>query len=270
MMKRTPTIRSRATEGVTLIEILIATVVLAFAMIPVFGLMTTGLIRTDVNVGMTNAVEIATGLMNHILSEETAFDSLPFSEDGSAYPPPRADLTAFTGNVAGNAALDRFFLAPGWSVNATSGSRDLTVNGITYHVWVWIRAYTQPDQLRFGYFENPALDFRLAGPTRFDRQKTLTNGDYGDGFAPWSAQNIDPDVANVFPSNPASRVVSNPWGRVEVTQNQEDLDEDAAGTGSFGNFAKVLIRVSFGEDERRERGKAKDFWLVSFKADLQE
>ncbi len=256
-------------RGFTLIEILIATVVLAFAMIPVSGLMTTGLVRTDVNVGYTAAVELSSGIMNHILSEDTPFSMLPVSPATTAYPARGSALAPATGNVAADPALDRLFPAPEWSVDAGNGTRDITMNGITYHVMMWVGVYPQANQLQFGFYESPVLGFHLGtNPAEFEKVKTLLASDYAAGFAPWAPGSVAATPADVFPSQAASRIVSHPWCRTEVIQDQTALSEGTA--GAFANFAKVVLRVSWGEDLRLGRGGAKDFWLVSFKADLQE
>jgi hypothetical protein len=233
-------------------------------MIPVFGLMTSGMMRTDTNVGYTNAVEIASGFMNQVLSEQTSIWNLPITSAAiGAYPASGSPLAVAQGNVAASAQLDEFFSdSAGWTVSPV-GSRTLRRNGIDYHVWVWIGMYSAANDLVFGHFEDPLIDWSQAGtdfgdPRWFHEAMAITQAEYQAGYSPYISQAIPA---------PASRITSHPWQGTTITHAQGDITEPPG--GPWQNYAKVLVRVSWGETLRRERGRAKDFWLVSFKADLQ-
>lgn len=275
MTARTRTRPRRLGRGFTFIEIMFATAILAFAMIPVFGLMTSGLMRTDVNVGHSNAVEIATGLMNQILSEETSMASLAFTSGTASFPERGSPLAAGTGSVAHLSSMDHLFQSGAWTTVTTAETRMIRTNGIEYQVQIWLRGYQAANDLRFGFFEVPVIEYRAFPDdppskltSEFDRVRTLdeaTHQDFSRGYSPFSPQNVQDHA-----SEPTSRVSTFPFAQVTVLEDQSTISEPDPATGNFRDFAKVWIRVSWGYEGRRERGRAKDFWLISFKADLQE
>jgi len=261
--------------GFTFIEILMATAVLAFAMIPVFGLMTTGMVRTDINVGHTNAVEIATGLMNQVLSEETLMSDLVYTDGEATFPDRGSPLETGLGSVAHEAGMNRFFQSGAWTTSTTE-TRVLRANGIEYHVQMWIRRYTQPADLNFGFYELPIIEYRrfpddppgkLA--SEFDRVLVLdedVHQDYTRGYSPYSPQNTAPHG-----SEPPSPILTNPYATNTVVESLGEISEqDPAAPGQYLDFAKVWVRVSWGYIRQGERGRAKDLWLISFKANLQQ
>lgn len=256
----------RSPSGFTLVEILFATVIMAFSLIPIFGLMTTGMMRTDTNVGYTTGVEIATGIMNQLLSEQTDLSTLPESDvaSGITYPTQGDPLGTGSGNVADDTLLDGFFPAPEWATSA-QGTRVLTKMGTAYHVEIWIGKFGGAGDLNFGYYDDPVLDFSQAAVdfgnrSHFDRVCTVTAAEATAGFTPYDAT--------------STKILRNPWAQdgappagSEIIQNQADLTDQIA--GSYQNFAKLLVRVSWGYEGKRERGRAKEFWLISYKADLR-
>lgn len=250
-------------HGFTLIEILIATFVLAFAMIPVFGLMTRGAVRTDLNAGYTNAVELASGVMNQLLSEQTTFASLPDSGGVAAYPAPRSELAEAGGNVAADPALDPLFPAPQWTTTA-EGTRTIEINGTQFHVQLWIGRYGAANAPIFGYYRSPVIDFRSgADPRQFDCVKTIDQAAYTNGFSPYAPSSLIDQTAN-----PLSRVSTGAWAQPasEVVETVAEYAEDAQPI----NLAKIVLRVSWGYRGRRMRGSSKEFYLMTLKADLQE
>ncbi len=249
----------------SLVEILFATSILAFAMIPVFGLMTTGVMRTDLNVGYSNAIEVASATMNSLLSEQLDFLALPDSGTISAYPLRGWDLAAAEGNVADNILLNDVFPAmSGWSTSP-EGTRTIKRNGISYHIQLWVSRYEAKEDLNFGYFEDPVIHWGNTGvdfpgnANRFHRVHTINKDEFDLGYSPYVTQ-----LMADAPST--SRILRNPWGQTETTLDQEQLSGVTG--GPFLNFAKVIVRCSWGYANRKERGRAKDFYLISFKADL--
>ncbi|MBI3890426.1 MAG: hypothetical protein HY303_02725, partial [Candidatus Wallbacteria bacterium] len=72
----------RESAGFTFIEISLATLIMALALLPIFGLIQGGLVRTDVSVSYSAATELASAVMNQLLSDALPFEKIPETPDG--------------------------------------------------------------------------------------------------------------------------------------------------------------------------------------------
>jgi len=68
--------------GFTFIEIAMATLVMALALLPIFGMIQGGLVRSDISVSYSAATELASALMNQLMSDVLPFDSIPETPGG--------------------------------------------------------------------------------------------------------------------------------------------------------------------------------------------
>lgn len=218
------------------------------ALIPVFGLITGGLARTDVSVSYSGAVELATSVMNGLLSDGLPFESIPDTPDGQYRDP--------AGSVAGAGTLDPVFADGGWTVDGAS--RLKTVDNIRYRVELWSGPFLRDADLAFGYLQNPDIDFNKASPyTRYYGAMRLTASDFG--FSPY---------------NPTTdKRTGSAWATAVTSKDQWALSADSptAPHDRNQNLKKVVLRISAAIRSQKLRGlgeNEKEFWLVSFRANL--
>lgn len=247
--------RRRGPAGTSFIEIVLATVVMALALIPVFALITGGLVRTDLNVSYTTGSQILRSVMSNLLSDSFRFNDIPVSAAGTYRDP--------SGSVAADPRLDPVFSGDAYEIDGTNPRRAISKNGLRYFVELWVANYGGNDDIRFSYLDTPVIDYY--SDEKFVKQLVLSDADYA-GFSPYNG------------SLPASSLVTgSAWATRVVTVAQNDVTEeedDGTGTMVFQNFKKLVLRVSWetGADNRRGSGSrvVRDLWLVSFRANLSE
>ena len=70
---------SQSNKGFTLTEVLVALVVLAFALIPLMGIMWTGVRKTDISSTYSNAANVGASVLEFLLNDSVRFQDLDFS-----------------------------------------------------------------------------------------------------------------------------------------------------------------------------------------------
>lgn len=223
-------------------------VILAMALIPVFGLITGGVMRTDISVSLSGAVELATATMNKLLSESLPFDAIPVT--------PAGGYRQESGSVAGATTLDPVFEESGWTV--TGNGRSRTKDGITYKVQLWSGEALRDSDITFRYLASPQIQTENGGG-RFDWLLAMGAGDWD--FCPYN-----PTGSNRVTGTPA-------WASQEVTLNQWDVSAAASSAphDQNHNIKKLVVRVSWSLRDPGTRGVGvgeKEFFLISLRANL--
>lgn len=230
------------------IEISLATLVMALALLPIFGLITGGLVRSDVSVSYSSALEISSSIMSKLLSEQIPFGDIPASPEGTYKTP--------EGSVAGAASLDLVFDDPGWQVD--ENSRTLVKENILYRVELWVGEFREDGDLTFHYYENPRINYNQANPfNAYYATLRLRDGDWE--FSPYNTE--------------SPHITGSAWATVATSLTQWDLSTSGTATprDQNENLKKLVLRTSWGPPEGGTRavGRAvKDIWLVSFRANL--
>ncbi len=251
--------RSRARFGVTFIEICMAVAILAMALIPIAGLITGGLARSDLSVSYTTAAELAEGILNNMLSDSFPFVSIPET--------PAGQWGAPGGSVAADPNLDPIF--EGEEPFTVDGNlRYVVKNGIRYDVEIWVLNYGDASDLEFHYYESPRVNYYKQfsevpdGSPRIVWKVCLQGSDY-----PYSPYNES--------ISPANLVTGAAWCTVVRTVNQSEVSEpvSTAVPPSFQNFKKIWLRISWSGVFNNRRGigrQRKSLDVVTFRANLSE
>jgi hypothetical protein len=236
-------------RGVSFTEIAFAMLILGLALLPVFGLITGGLARTDISTGITAAVQLGSAVMNKLLSDSLPFASIPVVA-GAVY-------RNAAGSVAGNATLDPVFNDPGWAISGTA--RTLTKDGIDYSVFLWTGRFTRDTDLSFRYLKSPDIRYTdYPGNSQYYMpQLRLQSSDYG--FSPYNGAN--------------THNVGAQWASTVETKNQGEVSPTASSTPHDANqsLLKLVLQVVWSPHATRARGIGeanKSFWLISFRANL--
>jgi Tfp pilus assembly protein PilV len=236
-----------ARAAMSLTEVALAMAILALAMLPVFGLITGGLARTDIATGMTAAAQLASSIMNRLLSDSFSFANLPISPAGRYRDP--------QGSVAADTRLNPIFDEAGWT---TSGnSRLITQDTISYQVYLWIGTFARDTDLSFRYLQSPDVRYTDATPNTMYMPLLRLQSSHWD-YSPY---------------NPANAHVDAAWASQVVSKSQWEV---AAGTGTIAhdanqNFAKIVLQIAWFPHHASNRGlgdNQKNFWLVSFRANV--
>lgn len=238
-----------------------AIAILAMALIPIFGLISGGLVQTDMSVTYTTAVELSKSVMNQLLSPEIPFDSLPLSA-AAAYPAPGGPPADFGGNVAGSAAFDSLF-GEEWDTHATFHSRTKTLNGITYHVFVWIGNYGAQDDIQFNFYQAPIIDWSQSttSPFYYNPALQLTAADVASGFSPYL-------TAGSTPSAQIASHTTATWASDLILVDHWSRSEPTTSGGDYRNFVKITVLTMW--QRRDAKGDFHNqFPLVSFRANLR-
>lgn len=242
-------------RGVSFIEISLATIVLAVALIPVFGLIQGGLIRSDVSTSYSAATELASSLMNKLLGDALPFDDIPESPGGEYGKP--------GGSVANDSKLDQLFIDSGWAIDGQGRAR--TKDNIRYKAELWVENFDGDDDLQFRYLENPNVDYNQATPyNSFYPKMMLTAADWA--FSPYNSSQAK---GNKLDANAPGSA----WASKVILVNQMTVRKKIVPGAAVvhQNFKKLLIRISWSGKAtgRKALGDAsKEFWLISFRANL--
>jgi hypothetical protein len=241
--------------GMSFIEISMATIILALALLPVFGLIQGGLVRSDVSASYSAATELATALMNKLLSDTVKFADIPASAAGSYLTP--------AGSVAAETSLAALFDEPGWEAEDKAMAR--TKDNIRYKVELWVGNMAADADLVFHYLVNPEVDYQQARApeTRyglFDNVLVLPDYEY----SPYNPANGHLDANNPGSAWSTRVTTLNQW---EVASKLNPVPHDAN-----NNFKKLVLRVSWSGKPTGRSGlgdATKEFFLISFRANLE-
>ncbi len=190
--------------GFTLTEILVAMSVLAFALVPLMGVMWSGVKRTDISDSYANASTIGASVLEFLLNDSVSFDQLNFTN------PLATDLRDTVASkesygVVTTVAGTNDFLGQYCetepssgceSSEGTSGSccqipdskqRYFKIGRENYHTDLYIGAYfastslnpTKVTSMTYNYMENPAIDYEEAPNNPQQFYDTLALDDKG-------------------------------------------------------------------------------------------
>ena len=259
--------------GFTFIEIAMATLVMALALLPIFGMIQGGLVRSDISVSYSAATELASALMNQLMSDVLPFDSIPETPGGK--------YLAADGSVAAKSGLDAIFGDGGWVVDNFSRLRTATnasANNIQYRVDLWVGRFKEDGELNFSYLENPNIDFTQKGQPsdKFDRFFTkMVLDDWT--FSPY---NPGQEVGNhlkgpkTVPATPPTTLSGSAWATRVTSINQFVVTSRKSASvvsGDNKNLKKLVLRIQWSGKATGRTGLGdhdKEFWLVSFRANL--
>lgn len=254
MKMRLPT-AAKGRHGMSFIEISMATIILALALLPVFGLIQGGLVRSDVSASYSAATELATALMNKLLSDTVKFADIPATTAGGY-------LTA-AGSVAAESSLGPLFDEPGWEAEGQAMAR--TKDNIRYKVELWVGNLSADTDLVFHYLVNPEVDYQQARAADskyglYDNVLVLPDYEY----SPYNPANAHLDANNPGSAWSTRVTTLNQW---EVASKRNPVAHDAN-----NNFKKLVIRVSWSGQPTGRTGlgnATKEFFLISFRANLE-
>lgn len=289
-----------ARRGFTLTEILIAMGVLAFAMLPLVGVLWSGVSRTDISVTYENAQQVAVSVLEFLLSDAVRFENLDFSnpsapadqgansKESSGLVTTVADANSFLGrHCLETAAVG--LTTPDCAV-AMSRQRYHKIGRENYHTDLYIGAYFERTgaaagvvtSMSWNYLPNPVVDYEATpnNPQAFYDMLLLTDGvavngrgclDYSPYFqAPWAP---DQPLRTKF-----DQQISMPMPRFTIGGVTTAIPGSPPYTGAafnqyYTNFAKIQLFIRWGLEwqERgtgnqvRSRGGAKTVQFVTFK-----
>jgi len=241
--------------GVTFIEVCVSVVLLAVAVIPIFGLITGGLVRTDINASYTTASQLLQGVMSNLLSDSFSFYSIP-----------QSDLTKYRqadGSVAADPRLDPVFGHDNFQTEMQM--RFILKNGLRFDIELWVANYDQAGDILFTHLETPMVNYYSDPDSML--KLVLDATDYrADGYSPF------------HPSLQASQLITgSAWASTIVSSDQSaftELTDDGSGSMVYNNFKKLVLRVSWTTGRSYRRGQTqqhtRELWLVSFRANLSE
>ena len=271
--------------GFTLTEILVAMSVLAFALVPLMGVMWSGVKRTDISDSYANATTIGASVLEFLLNDSVRFDQLNFTN------PLATDLRdtvaskesyGIVTDVAGtNDFLGQYCgeddPASGCEVNeGTSGSCCQTANSKqryfkigreNYHTDLYIGAYfasgslntTKITSMTYNFMQNPAIDYEEApnNPQQFYDTLALADKGYKNDsgstdfqhFSPYSSTNVAWNLDFIASGAYRKKVdnqVSLPIYSGTQTMSAFGSLGGLGTSANYSNFAKIQIFVRWG------------------------
>ncbi|MCO4783683.1 MAG: prepilin-type N-terminal cleavage/methylation domain-containing protein [Candidatus Cloacimonetes bacterium] len=265
--------KSYIQKGFTLTEILIALSVLAFAFVPLMGVMWSGVKRTDVSAAYENAGNIGASVLEFMLADSVRFSDIDFSN------PTNPALRAADNGAAGTASKESSgilasspnftptineFLgeacatndADGICTDGSSKSRYFKIGRTNFYTDMYVGAYYEnipgaaanvKTHLDYRYFRNPSIDYEgddVAGesvPQRYYDTMILDN---------------TVDLVRFSPYSPAEGWSIAPSAYETDTRSDKQLSlmipddplaayttEDSA---KYANFSKIQLFVRWG------------------------
>lgn len=246
--------RPKRHAGVTFTEILVAVLVMGLAMIPLFGVLTGGVLRSDVSVTYESAANIARSIMNTLLSEQASFDELVANIPAGAGAP-HPGLPTTMPNLLGTdgTAPNKYF-----HVGRNNFKTELHVGSYPY---------TGATTLQFCYYANPQLNYE-AHPAHTADFKGGPEGEFA--LAPGDLPAWSPYTANTT-NNPNGWLSDkSPWATKVVSVGASDSRVTTA--TNVPALLKLVLFVKWGDEWQGKpgdtRGGIKQISLVSFKARL--
>jgi len=220
--------------------------VLGIAMVPTFGLLTGGVVRTDVAASYENATSIASSILNTLLSTSVTFQELETAAPtavGTRHPGPPSQP-----NLLGDlgTAPDKYYL----------------VGRIRYYPDLWVGFYpiTGTQEVSFRYFTNPQVDYETdpSHIDRFFRAPVLDNTDY----SPYNSSIPDSNLMD------QAKVK---WATAQA--EKVDRVADLGAVSGQRHLAKVVLRIRWGDEDFKGvegvRGQGKSISLCTLKARLE-
>lgn len=272
-------IRNR--KAFSLTEILVALSVLAFALVPLMGVMWSGVRRTDVSNTYANASQIAASVLEYILNDSVRFSQLNFTNPAAPSLRDSDDSKESYGITTTVLGVNDFLGDRCWDsgvdteaqcTKAMSKKRFFKIGRNNFYTDLYLGAYFinvpgapggKQTNLSYKYLVNPAIDYEVIvdNPQLFYDTAILSNRNYGDvgysyeffspylasddtvGFSRWSP---DPSRHNMDTSK-TDQTLSLPFDNADVAFT--DVGGSVLGNPRFAeysNFAKVQLFIRWG------------------------
>jgi hypothetical protein len=250
-----------ASTGFTMVEIALATLILALTFLPIAGLILQGTKQSDVSVTYTTAMDLGQAIMNAVLDPNVSMNQIPLT-------PLPLTVTQFddattAGSVGADPLLDNL-IPPTYANSVSSGRRVFQSSGYSFHLDLWTALLRADTDLSFGYYQSPHVNYdaALSQGTCFFNTLVLGAGD----FTNWSPYNESIPAANMA-------IDGKPWAQSTVSAMQSNFStpttalNPAPATPIYANFMKILLRITW----PRVRGgpPVRAFWLMTYKARLK-
>lgn len=259
-------------KGFTLTEILIALSVLAFAFVPLMGVMWSGVKRTDVSAAYENAGNIGASVLEFMLADSVRFSDIDFTNPAATALRAPDNGAGGTDNKESSGILSTSpnftntinnFLGEACATNDTDGnctepsskSRYFKIGRSNFYTDMYVGAYYEnvpgsaanvKTNLDYRYFRNPVIDYESyedAGasiPQRFYDTMILNAA---TGFSPY-----DPVRGwSVDPSQYETDIRSDKQLSLMIPDDPltSYTTEDSA---KYANFAKIQLFVRWGHN----------------------
>lgn len=275
---------SKKHEGFTLTEILIAMSVLAFALVPLMGVMWSGVKRTDVSDAYSNASNIGASVLEFLLNDSVKFRQLNFSNplntDMRDSDTSKESFGIVTDTAGVNDFLGQYCIetAPveGCEVNegtaasccqaANSRQRYFKIGRENYHTDLYIGAYfnqktstmTKATTISYSYLSNPPIDYEEVAnnPQQFYDTLVLSDRNYTDSsnnnvnfehYSPYFQPFWSLDTSSGAYMRKGDQQVSLPiYTGSEPLKAFEGLGTTLASEANHTNFAKIQLFIRWG------------------------
>lgn len=257
---------SSENRGVTLIEIMLATFILAMSLIPIFGILTGNVKNTDSTLTRSFAINYAKSVLNTMLND------VPFSDIQPGVPAIVSD--------ASKAKIKALFpggtpLAGGIACSAIATDS----RGVYYQIFLRSDAVTDPSkgytkgEFYFSYYPNPAVE-NQPGWDALQKQATVTENINNLPSKYTKASGLLSPYRYYGPT-----VTSNRWGPAEeaagniIHQDQREI----ASPDSSGNYylmQRFILQIRWNTDPKyyktpsTDKGHPVKLQIVTFKANL--
>jgi len=267
-------IRNR--KAFSLTEILVALSVLAFALVPLMGVMWSGVRRTDVSNTYANASQIAASVLEYILNDSVRFSQLNFTNPAAPSLRDSDDSKESYGitttvlgvnDFLGDRCWDSGVDTEGQCTKAMSKKRFFKIGRNNFYTDLYFGAYFinvpgapggKQTNLSYKYLVNPAIDYEVAAnnPQLFYDTTILTNKNYDAGGTTYSYEDFSPYFQPEWSPDPGlhnledtktDQTVSLPFDSADVAFT--DVGGSVLGNPRFAeysNFAKVQLFIRWG------------------------
>ncbi len=236
-------------RGVTLLEILTAMLILAFAFLPIFGVISTGTADTDITNSYISAQTIARNILN------TALDSVPFesiqvnpaavSDIGESNAEPNVGLMADVPGYDESTFLAQF----GNTTDRSTCGETIDERGIRYKVKLFVFPISGNNPL------NLATDLSF----RYRPRPLYENAVDAQGRQVWYTTT----PGDLFMAAPAQSPYAYSLPAV-ITQSARDLGSPAGPAGDYCVMKRLLLRVKW----QMPRGIERAITIYTAKAHL--
>lgn len=304
-------------QGLSLVEIMLATVVLAIVMIPILNLIFGGLRETTRGRDKATAVSLATNVMTQLL-DKVPFDQFKVAEAAGPIAQDPAVFFKSTNETAGGVS-NRPQVILGtmdsqWEAildqddSVGDGTRTIVKDGTSFEIILYGGMYTDLDEtngsfnkpnlaneLTFSYFRNPVVDMTGAERATARKQVVLSSKFPYEATGSAAVSGVtrvdDPRFEPGWPDPGGDDTVTGSnWYKgpsSSFSAGSEDPNEDPTPTWprhtldlrdfreDRGALIKLVLGVRWKTGSRDGSGgdftaTTKEFWLVSFKAKLEE
>lgn len=280
-------------SGFTLAEILVAMSVLAFAFVPLMGVMWSGVKRTDVSDSYSNASSIGASVLEFLLNDSVKFNQLNFSNPLNPDFRDTASSKESFGIVTDTAGVNDFLgqycvetiPTAGCEFNegkpssccqaAQSRQRYFKIGRENYHTDLYIGAYFESTGLgsakitsmSYSYMLNPPIDYEEVAnnPQQFYDTLILGNRNYIDStnktvdyqhFSPYfhGYWDLSTTVSGAYVRKLDQQVSLPIYSSAQTMTAFADLG-GLAGDANHSNFAKIQLFIRWGLDYRANDDK---------------